>query len=389
MKIQKTIGILLITALLLTGCSAAAPSDPSTAAEVTSAAAADTETAETPDAETVTEDETIAETTEDTLEAASSAAAPQTESSSAEPELYEYQPHLYSALIAGEVPQDHWESLYHLSDALRAGKDTFECASQEAYDWCMDVGVLANLIPAAAMRISGQSDDGSAPFENGTGRIFYKMPAEEFAAREAEFEETVAEILNSIMQKDDDDYEKCLKLYDYMETNFTYEYDGREQGADEDGYVYYALKNHTGKCIDLAGAYSFLLLQAGVEAVSVGCHDGVDHEWTYAVVNGRGYHIDPTWALKDDRGSYELYLGYFMMDDEARSATGCPVSDLTVQLLPQYWASRASVSFAASDDHYYLGENMTLDSLDEENKIVHYRDLDGNVFQFHYGETAE
>lgn len=414
MKYRKHMAILLTAALLLCGCGSASEqtgsaAESTAAPEKTEAAAAESTkagTAEAPDtaedagtgaaeqtsasAEGSTADpagETTDRAAEDTDDAASSAEAAQTESSAAaQQELYEYNPHLYSTLIAQEVPQDHWESLYHLSDALRAGEDSFACSSREAYDWCMDAGVLANLIPAASMRISGKGSGEAVPFENGTGRIFYSMPAEEFVAREAEFEEMVTGILNSTIEKDDDDYEKCLKLYDYMETNYSYDYDGREEGLNGDGYIYYTFYSHSGQCIDFAGVYAFLLLQAGVEAVSLGCYDELDHEWTYAIVNGRGYHIDPTWALKSDLGLDELCLNYFMMDDVKRTLTGCPVDDLTVQLLPQFWASQASVSFAATDDRYDLGEYMYLKSLDEENKILYYYDMNGNEFQFCYGE---
>ena len=302
------------------------------------------------------------------------------ETGAAEQEPFEYNAHLYSSLIAQEVPQEYWDSLYNLCDALRAGEDSFECYGREAYDWCMDSGTLANLMPAACMKISGGTD---------TGTIRYNMPADEFAGREAEFEKLVEGILNSTIEKDDTDYEKCLKLYDYMETNYSYDYDGRPEGMNDDGYIYFTLQSHSGQCIDFAGVYAFLLLQAGVEAVSVGCSDGVDHEWTYVLVNGRGYHIDPTWALRESADSGQLYLSYFMMSDEIREMEGCPVGDLTVQLLPRFWANMSSVSFAADDDSYYLGEYSVFESMDEDRKILHYRDIHGREHLLYYGKMAD
>ena len=302
------------------------------------------------------------------------------ETGAAEQEPFEYNAHLYSSLIAQEVPQEYWDSFYNLCDALRAGEESFECHGREAYDWCMDPGTLANLMPAACMKISGGTD---------TGTIHYDMPADEFADREAEFEKLVEGILNSTIEKDDTDYEKCLKLYDYMETNYSYDYDGRPEGMNDDGYIYFTLQSHSGQCIDFAGVYAFLLLQAGVEAVSVGCSDGVDHEWTYVLVNGRGYHIDPTWALRESADSGQLYLSYFMMSDEIREMEGCPVGDLTVQLLPRFWANMSSVSFAADDDSYYLGEYSVFESMDEDRKILHYRDIHGREHLLYYGKMAD
>ena len=96
------------------------------------------------------------------------------------------------------------------------------------------------------------------------GRIYYEMPAEDFVEREADFEQKVEDVLNNTLEKDDNEYEK------------------------------YTFMTHKGKCIDLSGIYAFLLLQSGVEALSVGSFDDQDHGWVYARVNGQGYHLDPT-----------------------------------------------------------------------------------------------
>ena len=375
MKNKKIIIAFIAAALLLSACHAPADTtEPaaSTAAPVqteTAAPAAETSMAEaTTPAETTPAETTPAETSE-----------------TAVPELYEFDPHLYVPMLAPEIPQDHWESLYNLCDALRAGADTFECSSEEAYKWCTDAGTLANLFPAASMRIADKGGGGTVPWEDGVGRVYYRMPVDEYVSRQAEFEQMITGVLNSTIEKDDDDYEKCLKLYNYMETNYTYDYEGRPDQGSEDGYTYYTFMSHTGQCIDLSGVYAYLLLQAGVEAVSLGCYDELDHEWVYAIVNGQGYHIDPTWALKSDCVGAALYLSYFMMNDETRTETGCPVDDLTVQLLPQFWASKSSVTFPAEDDSYYTGEWTVFESLDEENKILHYQDNRGTSRELHYG----
>ena len=76
------------------------------------------------------------------------------ESSETAAELYEFNPHIYPSIIADEIPSEYWDSLYNMIDALRAGAGSFDCASQEAYDWCMDVTTLANLVPAACLAIT-------------------------------------------------------------------------------------------------------------------------------------------------------------------------------------------------------------------------------------------
>ena len=361
MKNRKAVSLLLAAAFSLSGCRAGSGKPEMTEPETTAS----------------DRTETTAETTV--------SSAPQTESTTTAPELkpYEFNPHVYSPMFASEIPQEHWESFYHLCDALRAGEKTFSCASQEAYEWATDSVVLGHLFPAACMKISGESNDGTTPFENGTGRIYYNMPAEEFAARQKEFEETVTDVLNSCLEPDDDDFEKCLKLYNYMESNYSYAYNTLKHN---EGAHYYTLMNHTGICSELSGVYAYFLLQVGVDATELGCFaEDMCHAWTYVILDGQGYHIDPTWSLMSDPDSEKLSLEYFMMTDSHRINDGCPVDDLTVDLLPEYWANRSPLTFTATDDRFSTKDYSTLDRLDEKNKILYYTDMNGNSFELHYG----
>ena len=411
---KKWIVIILTAAILLAGCSTpgtAGSSSETAQAETNSSSAeipqseTDSSSAEIPRSETDSSSAEISqpdanssssENTSEETDISSETAAEEPDTSSAEtsqqetdteaePQLYEFNPHLHSDLLAKEIPQENWDAMYSLSDALRTGADTFECSGREAYDWCMDSVNLANLIPAACMRITSESSDGTIPFENGRGRIYYKMPAEEYVVRQAEFEKMIADVLNEYLEKDDNDFEKCLKLYDYMESNYSYDYDPNTDEKSEDGYVYSAFMTHKGQCIDLSAVYCHLLLQAGVDALNVGCfYDNMDHAWTYAIVNGQGYHIDPTWALKDVLYTDSLYLSYFMMTDEIRTSTGCPVDDLTVQMLPKFWVKSSSITLPATDDRYYVGDSAVFKSLDEKNKILCYLDEDGAEQKLNY-----
>ena len=364
----KVTGALLAGAFALTGCAEAADVTPATMdmnvmTSETYASAA----------------ESSADTTETT----------ETTETTAKQEPFTYDPRPYSSIVAIEIPQDYWDSLYNMIDAVRAGKDTFECSSKEAYKWCMDSSYVSNYLPAACLMISDVSDDGSKPYADGTGRIYYKIPAEEMVAREADFEKKIEEVLNATIEKDDTEFEKCLKLYNYMESNYTYRYESSESAhLNKEGYIYTTFMSHTGQCIDLSGVYAFLLRQAGVDAIPVGCHDSVDHEWTYVIVNGRGYYIDPTWALKADHGTDDLNLNYFMMTSDIRRITGCPVDNLVVQLIPEYWINKTKVKLVADDDRYYLGEDAVFDSLDEENKILYYHDGEGAKRELKYGELG-
>ncbi|MCR4703435.1 MAG: transglutaminase domain-containing protein [Saccharofermentans sp.] len=357
MKSKKITGIVLVSAVLFSGCSKA-------------------DVIEQTSAEDIVINSGTTEITETTTAA--------TTESETEPEkLYEFNPHLYSVKIGDKIPDENYQALYNLTDAVREGKDTFECASEEAYKWATDPVTLNNLLPAACMKITGESDDGTVPFENGVGRIYYNMPAEEFVIREAEYEADIEDVLNTWLDYDDTDFEKCIKLYDYMESTFVYgEIDGSSTG---DGADYKAFRIRQGVCDHLASIYAYLLMQAGVDALNIGIFEpGMCHAWTYVVINGEGYHIDPTWSLKN--GTDDLYLYYFMMSDEKREDTGCLLNDITAPLLPRYWAKfYDDLDFKANDSSLEFPICSVLDFLDEENKILYYRNESGEVCEMRYG----
>ena len=290
---------------------------------------------------------------------------------------YVFNPHLYSPMLSKYYPQEWWDSLYHLCDALREGRDTFACASQEIYDWCMDEVTLAHMFPAACMAVTGKSNDGTVPFENGIGRIYYNIPPEEFVARQAEFETLVEDILNSVLEPDDTEFEKSLKLYAYMAANFTY----GDITIDGEGFTYTALMNKQGICEHLSAVYAYLLLQAGVDAINVGCFDGVDHAWTYMIVDGEGYHTDPTFALHGPREP--LYLTYFLDTEEERIEQGMVMDDLTAAMIPGYWLSYTETTLPAASEKYACLHWTEFVSLDEEQKILYYDDaLEIQAFKY-------
>jgi len=196
----------------------------------------------------------------------------------------------------------------------------------------------------------------------------------------------VVDVLNTYLEPDDDEFEKCLKLYDYMSLNYSYDYDFVE--IMPDGANYLTIMTGKGECIELSSVYAYFLLQAGVEALQVGCTNSeIAHAWTYIVIDGQGYHSDPTWALRSTEEGDDLPLYYFMMTGERRAETGCAVDDLTAPLLPRYWASFSSVEFTAEDDEYCFPSGSFLEAIDEESKIVHYSCF-GEACELSYAEAG-
>ena len=308
----------------------------------------------------------------------------QTETTASEP--FEFNPHVYSGKIAERIPQDYWDAFYNLCDALRKGEDTFGCSSQEAYNWATDVSVLCDLFPPAGAKIEGKSTDGSPAYENGTGKIHYNMPVEDFLKRESDFEVLITDILNSTIEKDDTEYERALKLYLYVAKNYVYDYSLIENLSNDENYVFACFKEKKGQCVNFASVYAYLLLQAGIDAVSYRIYEDLCHAWTYAVIDGKGHHIDTTWAHQAD-GIEGVYLDYFMMSDKERIADGCTLTDPDVTLLPECSVNKTNVKFDAKDGQYCIRDYCRFVSLDEEKKIVHYTDLYGEPKEFCYGEA--
>ncbi len=302
-----------------------------------------------------------------------------------DPDVYEYNPHLYVPMLIKDIPQDYWDSFHNLCDALRMGDDTFACVSEEAYKWATDPSVLTQLFPAAVLRIRQEGKDGSKRFENGIGRIYYQnITPDEYVVRQKRFEEEIASLLNSILDADDDDFEKALKLYLYISETYVYEYDFQEER--DDGSIYYALTKKTGQCVDLGGMYAFLLLQAGVQACAVDGSGTMDHAWTYLLINGKGYHSDPTWGLQATNGGHETLMNWFLMDKETRGGgDDFDMDDLMVALLPRYWLQYSETKeLPAENCELSFPRGSFFQSLDEENKIAYY-DLDGEKGEIRYG----
>jgi|GEM_PF-660104 len=384
---RKMTALMLTAALLLTGCgSQTAAPEITSDAEISNAKQTDvTETTDTA-AETTT-----AKTTTGTTQTGTAASTTPTKTQSDLPTLapviedgkFAFNPHLCLPSLSEDIPQDYWESFFNLCDALRAGETTFTCSSEKAYKWATDPATLTELFPPACTKILGVSNDGTTPFENGVGRIYYQMPADEYVKRQAEFESLITDILNEHIQPDDSAFEICLKLFDYMSLNYVYQDEFVENKPE--GAIYLAIKEQTGRCVELSSVYSYFLLQAGIEALQIGDNTNeMTHAWTYILLNGNGYFSDPTFAL---RSAFDpLDLQYFLMNDTRREESGCPVENLTAPLLPLYFVDRSSTKFPATDDTYNLPPFSYLGELDEANKTIYYTES-GDPKMLHYAQN--
>lgn len=303
---------------------------------------------------------------------------------------FEFNPHVYSCFLDACYSDEYRESFFNLCDALQKGEDSFECSSEEIYKFCMDEVTHNQLYPVACMQITGKSPDGSSPYENGVGRIYYTKSKEDFLERQEKFIKEVEDIMNDYIKSDYSKFEKCLALYDYIASNYEYDYDGTVDYS-EDGSGCACLKHKKGICGDFAPWYSYLLLQCGVDAIAVSNDGTADsagyHSWTFVDIDGKGYHIDPTWCLKSDMSEETFTLEYFMMTDEDREASGYPADLLEVYMLPEFYAKDCKeYNFVADDRTYRLPEFSDCVRYDTNQNIIYYYSfaIDTEEHEFKY-----
>ena len=284
---------------------------------------------------------------------------------------------VYLDEIFGEDIMAVW---YNLVDAVLAGEDTFACPDQETYDWVMGqfpdrcFPVLTQLIEPVY----------GGAVENGTARFLYKTSKEDVCDRLLEFEALVEEILNKTMKADYSGLEKALSLYRYFYCTYEYDYDTFEKQQEESvDYLssYRFLTEGTGICQEIAPAYSYLLMQAGVDATIMIAESQLydyNHQWSYVRINGNNYHIDPTYVL----GTYSS-LEYFMMTDEKRSEEFLPEEFVVAG---SYTQEHEHLGYIADDDTFSPLWDLSLDMFDPDENIIYgwAYDEDGNPVRMEF-----
>ena len=222
-------------------------------------------------------------------------------------------PHVYSRLYDENFDEETKRSFFSFCDALYAGEEEFYCPDDVAF-YNVTQTISHQCMPLATYFV----DISSCDVSGGRGHIVYTVPKDEYLDRVEDFKDIVSSILKECIKPGYDDVDKALALYNFFETHYIYDHD-----AEQDGSVrlssYRLLYEQKGICQEIAPAYAYLLMQAGVECTTCGSLNSINeaHEWAVAVLNGKDYHIDPTWAVTDP-GT----LRYFGMTDDKRVSEG-------------------------------------------------------------------
>ena len=105
------------------------------------------------------------------------------------------------------------------------------------------------------------------------------------------------------------DFDKALWLHDWLLNRCKYDYSYLYCGPEG------VLCRGIGTCESYYKAYVKLLNKAGIEATDIRSPND-NHVWTAAKLDGKWYHIDPTWDDGcDDMSSYESHLYFGLTDD--------------------------------------------------------------------------
>ena len=164
----------------------------------------------------------------------------------------------------------------------------------------------------------------------------------------------------------------------YFDTAYEYDYETEQRMSQEAvDYLssYRLLTEKTGVCQEISTAYSYLLMQVGVDAtIMMGQSEfqNSGHQWSYVRINGHNYHIDPTYALGSG-----VSLEYFMMTDEKRSEEYLPENYVIASCYSQEHEHQL---YVADDDTFAPLWGTWLDSFDHDTHTItcHTYDENGN-----------
>lgn len=104
------------------------------------------------------------------------------------------------------------------------------------------------------------------------------------------FFDKIESIINEHVSDIDDTFKTAEELYRYVVNSMTYLSDHRLNAYD-------AFMSNKGFCQTYSEMYQHLLWQAGIECYLIG--NGT-HEWNLIKLDGEFYHVDTTWAEKDN-----------------------------------------------------------------------------------------
>ena len=265
---------------------------------------------------------------------------------------YHFQPHVITEEVREFFGEDFTDLFFGFCDALLSGDDSYACPDAQTE---FEIWRTAGSCFPIADKIAYADFPVGAPRKHPSGqaKIIYRYDRATCQRLIADFQTRVEGLLNSSLPAACGDAEKALRLYRFFAREYRYDdefFNDMERRLEEGG-AYRTIMTGQGICWEIAEAYTYLLLQAGVDAgVCSGCQEnGECHDWNIVKLDGKYYYVDPTYAV-----SSPDTLKYFGMTEAERIKQGS-------FLLDTLWA-------------FIVGEikAQTLDVTDEKFKPLWY-----------------
>lgn len=285
-----------------------------------------------------------------------------------EKEAFVFRPIVDSPFYESAYSKNHMQTYRNMMNALMEYKSEFTI--EEGVQW-WEVGEFVSYLFPAFEYVVEQVD------QNGfTGNIVYKNNKETTETILKNFAEKVELWINSCTKPEDPDVLKALEIYHKLSLEFSYDYETNgfvEQGVffDTDVSPYRAIMESTGICQSFAPAYSYLLMQVGIDACPTGGllkDNSAAHVWTALKLYDKWFYADVTYENTD--GSRGKRLFYFGETTENRSnIDNYSVETMNIGECNRIWGNDMDFSderFFCLDEIYEVKE-MTYDS---DNVIV-------------------
>lgn len=164
-----------------------------------------------------------------------------------------------------------------------------------------------------------------AKYSFGKLELLYSKPKEDILEHQREVKNIRDNFLEDQINEDMTEYEKVLKIHDFIITNGKYDERLLLNGEvpAESYSTYGILSLGVGVCESYAKSMKYLLDGAGIESlIVVGKSRGENHAWNLVKLDDEYYHIDSTWndPISHD-GEDILRYNFFNLNDEEISMT--------------------------------------------------------------------
>lgn len=156
--------------------------------------------------------------------------------------------------------------------------------------------------------------------QTGTMYIYYLSKSkEQHDELISSFVDNLSELIENNVMQNHNDLIKAVSIYRAFSSKVSYNYDALNNETIVDVSPYNAIMNYNGICQSFAGAYTYLLLQLGIDAntcTGTTYDNSTAHEWTILKLDEKYYYADPTFENADTGGYGLMYFGITTQERE-------------------------------------------------------------------------